>query len=359
MFLLYFLPFFLSFIISAFLTWLLIGISKKLNFSFKKDSLRAWDKKISRLGGIAIIFSFAIAIIINPDLVFSLQLIGFLFGAALILAFGIFDDFFSLSPPKQFLFQVLLSLIIIFSGVKIDYLANPLGGAIRLDGLMVSIGSASFSVWGSAFIIFWIVFLINSLNWADGLDGLLAGVGAIGAISLFFLSVSSLVNQPPLGIISIVFLGAILGFAIFNFYPAKIFMGTSGAVFVGFSLAVISIYSGAKLATLILVLSVPILDALWVIIKRFRSGKSIFLGDYSHLHYRLLDLGFSARQIVLFYYFISAFFAFLAFQINSFGKIIVFSVFAAVMAIILAGVSVISDKKIGRNEKDKELFEPK
>lgn len=340
-------PFIISFILSFGLTWLLIRISKKINFPFKKDSLRAWDKKISRLGGAAIIFSFIITIIFNPDLVFSPQLFGFLAGAALILGFGVFDDFFSLSPSKQFLFQILISLIIIFSGVKIDYLANPLGGAIRLDGLILSIGSASFSVWGSAFIIFWIIFLINSLNWADGLDGLLGGIGSIGAASLFLLSISPLVDQPPLGIISFIFLGAILGFMPFNFYPAKIFMGTSGSVFIGFALAVISIYSGAKLATLVLVLSVPILDALWVVIERFRSGKSIFLGDYSHLHYRLLALGFSTRQIVLFYYFISAFFAFLAFQINSFGKIVVFSVFAVFMTVILAAVSVISGKKAG------------
>lgn len=343
---LYLIPFIISFTISAFLSWLLIRISKKFNFSFKNSLANNQDIKISRLGGVAIILSFVPVIIFNPDLVFSGQLVGFLLGAAMILVFGIIDDFFSLRPSRQLLFQILISLIIIFSGVKIDYLANPLAGAaIRLDNWVIPFAGASYSVLGSAFMIFWIVFLINSLNWADGLDGLLGGIGAIGAISLFFLSISPLVNQPPLGIISIIFLGAILGFLFFNFYPAKIFMGTSGSVFIGFALAVISIYSGAKLATLILVLSVPILDALWVIIERFRSGKSIFLGDYSHLHYRLLDLGFSTRQIVWFYYFISAFFAFLAFQINSFGKVAVFSVFAIFMIGILAGASFVSVKR--------------
>lgn len=347
MFSLYVIPFISSFILSVFLTWLLIIVSKKFNFSFKNSSARKQDMNKSRLGGVGIISSFIIAIIINPNLIFSTHLLGFLFGSFLILFFGVFDDFFSLRPSKQFLFQIFISLIIIFSGVKIDYLANPFGGAFRLDGLMISIGSADYSVWGSIFIIFWIIFLINSLNWADGLDGLLGGIGSIGAISLFLLSISPLVNQPPLGIISMIFLGAILGFMAFNWYPSKIFMGTSGSVFIGFALAVISIYSGAKLATLVLVLSIPILDALWVITERFRSGKSIFLGDYSHLHYRLLDLGFSTRQIVMLYYFISAFFAFLAFQINSFGKIVVFSIFAVFMVSVLAGVSMISGKQTG------------
>lgn len=344
---LYLAPFVLSFVLSAFLTWLLIRVSKKFNLSFKCSLTNDQNKKKSRLGGIAIISSFVLVIIFDPNLVSSAHLLGFLFGSVLILFFGIFDDFFSLKPSKQLLFQVLLSLAIIYSGVKIDYLVNPFGGAFRLDGLMISIGSADYSVWGSIFIIFWIIFLINSLNWADGLDGLLGGIGSIGAISLFLLSISPLVNQPPLGIISIIFLGAILGFMAFNWYPSKIFMGTSGSVFIGFALAVISIYSGAKLATLLLVLSIPILDALWVIIERFRSGKSIFLGDYSHLHYRLLDLGFSTRQIVMLYYFISAFFAFLAFQINSFGKIVVFSIFAVFMVSVLAGVSMISGKQTG------------
>ncbi len=344
---LYFTPFILSFIISAFLTWLLIRLSKKFGFSFQNSLALAQNKKISRLGGVAIISSFILAIIFNSDLVFSGHLFGFLFGSALILVFGVADDFFPVRPSRQLLFQILISSVIIASGVKIDYLANPLGGAIRLDGLMLSLGNMSFSVWGSIFVVCWIIFLINSLNWADGLDGLLGGIGAIGALSLFFLSISPLINQPPLGIISIIFLGSILGFMAFNFYPAKIFMGTSGSMFVGFALAVISIYSGAKLATLVLVLSVPILDALWVIIERWRHKRSIFLGDHSHLHYRLLDLGFSTRQIVLFYYFVSAFFAFLAFQINSFGKIVVFSVFAVFMAGVLAGASVITGRKPG------------
>lgn len=343
---LYVLPFIVSFLISICFTWVLIGISKRFNLSFKNSLSRVQSEKKSRLGGVAIIFSFVVAILFNSHLVFSEHLFGLLLGAALIMFFGVLDDFFSFNPRKQFLFQFFISLIIIISGVKIDYLANPLGGDIRLDTIILSVGNIDYSILGSIFIIFWIIFLINSLNWADGLDGLLGGIGAIGAFSLFFLSISPLVNQPPLGIISIIFLGAILGFAVFNFYPAKIFMGTSGSVFIGFALAVISIYSGAKLATLVLILSVPILDALWVIIERFHKGKSIFAGDYSHLHYRLLDLGFSTNQIILFYYFISSFFAFLAFKINSFGKIIVFSVFSVFMILVLAGISIITNKKI-------------
>lgn len=331
MFLLYAIPFISGFIFSLFLTLALIRISKKFKLIFSKAN-------ISRLGGAAVILSFALAIIFNGDLVFTKHLLGFLAGAALILLVGLADDFFNLSPAKQLFFQFLISLSVVLSGIRVDYLVNPLGGVMRLDSFMIW----GYPFLGSIFIIFLIIFLMNVLNWADGLDGLAGGVGAIGAVSLFFLSISLVVNQPPLGIISIAFLGSLLGFLIFNFYPAKIFMGTSGSMFIGFALAVISIFSGAKLATLVLVLSVPILDALWVMLQRIKNNKSIFKGDRSHLHYRLLVLGFSERQIIVFYYIISAVFGIIALNINGLGKVVAFLIFAIMISSILMAVSLIS-----------------
>lgn len=353
MLLLYALPFISGFIFSLFLTLALIWISGKFKLIFRsRSSLFAAKRsmlgyqggasdpahirkaKISRLGGVAIILSFALTIIFNGNLVLTNHLLGFLAGAVLIMFAGTTDDFFNLSPAKQLLFQLLISLSVILSGIQVDYLANPLGGVIRLDSFMVW----GYPLIGSVFVIFWIIFLMNVLNWTDGLDGLAGGTGVIGAASLFFLSISPVVNQPPLGIISIAFLGSILGFLIFNFYPAKIFMGTSGSMFIGFALGVISIFSGAKLATLALVLSVPILDALWVIVLRFKNKKSIFEADQSHLHYQLLNLGFSTRQITAFYYIIAAVFGFIAVNMGGLGKIITFGLFSVIMAVILTGI---------------------
>jgi len=339
MFLLYAFPLISGFILSLLLTLALIRISEKFKLVFR-------GANISRLGGVAIILSFVLAVIFNGNLAFTNHLLGFLVGAALILFVGIADDFFNLSPAKQLFFQLLASLVVVLSGIRVDYLANPLGGVIRLDSLMVW----TYPLVGSVFIIFWIVFLMNVLNWTDGLDGLAGGTGAIGAASLFFLSISSMVNQPPLGIISIIFLGAILGFLIFNFPPAKIFMGTSGSMFIGFALAVISIFSGAKLATLALVLSVPILDALWVVVQRIKNKKSIFRGDLSHLHYQLLDLGFSTRQIVIFYYIIAAVFGFIAVNMGGWGKIITFALFSVIMAGILTGISLLPERHLSREK---------
>jgi UDP-GlcNAc:undecaprenyl-phosphate/decaprenyl-phosphate GlcNAc-1-phosphate transferase len=343
MFSLYVFPFISGFIFSLFLTLALIWASKKFKLIFMPQSVSVEANRnslrpnVSRLGGSAIILSFALAIIFNGNLAFTNHLLGFLAGAALILFVGVADDFFNLSPTKQLLFQFLISLSVVLSGIRVDYLANPLGGVTRLDIFMIW----GYPLAGSVFIIVWIIFLMNVLNWADGLDGLAGGIGAIGAISLFFLSISTIVNQPPLGIISIAFLGSVLGFLLLNFPPAKIFMGTSGSMFIGFALGVISIFSGAKLATLALVLSVPILDALWVIVQRIKNKKSIFKGDRSHLHHRLLSVGFSERQITVFYYIIAAIFGLTALSIGGLGKLIVFAFFSIIMAVILISISLL------------------
>lgn len=339
--LIYSIPFLQSFILSLILTWVLLKASVKFKVFFKCNAPQIYKDNIFRLGGMAIILSFASVIILDKNLVLTGHLFGFLFGAGLVLVIGTIDDFFNIKPRYQLFAQFFIALSVVLSGIRVDYLANPLGGVIRLDGDMVF----GFPLAGSVFIIFWIIILINVLNWSDGIDGLAGGVGAIGASALFFLSIAPLVNQPPLGIISIIFLGSLLGFLIFNFYPAKIFMGTSGAMFTGFALGVISIFSGAKLATLALVLSVPILDAAWVIIHRIQSGKSIFKGDYSHLHYRLRDLGFSVRQIVIFYYAISAVFGFVALNAGGFGKAITFGIFAVIMIVVLTAISSLPQRK--------------
>lgn len=334
----YFTPFIISFIISIILAWLLIKLSNRLKFLFPalehelrgKNISRRSGKNISRFGGAAIIVSFLSAIFLSGNLDFDNLKWGMVISSVIILFFGFIDDIKNLSWKKQILAQIAVALIMIYSGLQVDYIANPFGGAeFRLDGAAYSAFGNQYSVLGAIFILFLIVGFMNIANWLDGLDGLAGGVGLIGFLTLFFLSISNLVNQPPLGIISISIAGAILGFLLYNSYPAKIFMGTSGAMFIGFSLAVISIFSGAKLATLALVLAIPILDALWVVVRRIRNNKSIFQGDKMHLHYRLLELGFSEKRIVIFYCAVSALFGFVALKLNGLGKIATFIILAA------------------------------
>jgi UDP-GlcNAc:undecaprenyl-phosphate GlcNAc-1-phosphate transferase len=209
-------------------------------------------------------------------------------------------------------------------GVRLDYISNPFGGIFLFHNY------GGFIV-GIIVVVIWTVLLINSMNWIDGIDGISSGISLIGGATIFFLSLRPEVNQPPIGIISTVFMGGLLAFLLFNFHPAKIIAGTSGSMFMGFVLAVLAIFSGEKIATTLLVLAVPIVDALWVIGERFQSKKSIFSADRRHLHYRLLELGWSPKKICIFYYAITAFIAVLALNTRAAGKTITFVLFGVIM----------------------------
>jgi UDP-GlcNAc:undecaprenyl-phosphate GlcNAc-1-phosphate transferase len=181
------------------------------------------------------------------------------------------------------------------------------------------------------FAIIWIVLMINSMNWIDGVDGLSGGVTFIGALTIFFLSLRPEVNQPPVAIIAMALAGAVLGFLVFNFYPSKILAGTSGAMFMGFILAALAIFAGTKIATALLVMAIPIIDAAWVVGERIKSGKSIFKSDDRHLHYKLLDLGWTQRRITLFFCLITICISLIAINTRAIGKIVTMALVVAVM----------------------------
>jgi len=313
------------------------GDKYKLYDKIKKEKIHR--KNIARFGGVAIIISFLTAVFLSGDLQFDNLKWGIVASSLLILFFGIFDDLKNLSWKKQLLGQIAVVAIMIYAGLSVDYIANPFGGnEFRLDQLQYSIFNIQYSVLSSLFILFWIIGFMNVMNWLDGLDGLAGGVGFIGAITLFFLSISHLVNQPPLGIISIALTGAVLGFLFFNFHPAKIFMGTSGSMFLGFTLAVIAIFSGGKIATALLVMGFPILDAVWVTARRIKNKKSPFQGDKSHFHYRLLELGWSQKKAVLFVYLICLMFGISALVFQSVGKVLALVVLFILMVMVVFGV---------------------
>jgi hypothetical protein len=150
--------------------------------------------------------------------------------------------------------------------------------------------------------VFWIVGMINSINWIDGLDGLSTGVALIASVTLGILSLTTQVSQPLIAVLCFALAGALLGFLRWNFHPARIFSGTTGVQFVGYTLAVLSILGSAKVAVALLVLGVPIIDTFWIIVGRLSQRRSPFTPDRSHIHHRLLDLGLSHRNTVLFIY---------------------------------------------------------
>ncbi|MEI8344264.1 MAG: MraY family glycosyltransferase [Candidatus Moraniibacteriota bacterium] len=315
-------PLLLAFCLASFFLIVIIKLFKNKKIFTKNDrnSLRHIHQAgVSRFGGIALILAFLITLLLDKNLVISNQLLGVFVASLAILVIGIFDDIWQLSWEKQLFFQAGVALFVFWVGIRLEYVTNPFGG--------IFLFANSFGyILNLILVVSWILLIINAMNWADGIDGVSGGISAIGALAIFFVSLRPEVNQPPIAIIAVALLGSIFAFIIFNFNPAKILAGTSGSVFMGFILAILALFAGAKIATTLLVLAVPIIDALWVIIGRLRVGGSIFKADQRHLHYRLRQLGWSQRKICIFYWFITAFIAVAALNFGAMGKVFVFLV---------------------------------
>ncbi len=213
-------------------------------------------------------------------------------GGALAALIGAIDDVFDLRARWQFLGQIGLAVFAVVLGIGVVVVSNPVG-----PGLIVF--AKPFAV---AFTLVWIVGMLNSMNFIDGLDGLSTGIALIAALTLGVLSLTAVVNQPYVAVLCVALAGALLGFLRFNFHPATIFQGTAGVMFMGYTLAILSILGSAKVVVALLVLGVPIIDTFWVIVRRLLAGRSPFTPDRGHIHHRLLDLGLSHRGTVLLIY---------------------------------------------------------
>jgi UDP-GlcNAc:undecaprenyl-phosphate GlcNAc-1-phosphate transferase len=220
------------------------------------------------------------------------DLLGLLLGGALAAAFGVIDDALDLRARWQFGGQFGLALFAIFCGFVVDFINNPFGpGIVHFAG-----------PFALGFTVLWIAGMINSINFIDGLDGLSSGIGLIAALTLGIISLTTQVGQSFVAVLCFALAGSLLGFLRWNFHPASIFVGTSGVMFIGYTLALLSILGTAKVAVAMLVLGVPIIDAFWIIVRRLAQGRSPFSPDRGHLHHRLLDIGLSHRQTVLLIY---------------------------------------------------------
>ena len=261
-------------------------------------------RPIPRSGGLAVAASFLVVagtfLVINdqanlipvPPALRPLDVAALLLGGAVAAGLGAMDDLFNLRARWQFVGQFALAAGAIVLGIGIDVVNNPFApGVVRFPGI-IAVG----------FTIFWIMGMINSINWIDGLDGLSSGVSIIAAVTLGLISLSTRVNQPLIAVLCFILAGSLLGFLRWNFHPARIFTGTSGVMFVGYTLAVLSILGTAKVAVALLVLGVPIIDTFWIIVRRISQRRSPFTPDRQHIHHRLLDLGLSHRQTVLLIY---------------------------------------------------------
>lgn len=303
----------LSALISFSLTPLTIYLAGK--FGFVDDSrvrphpAHTHSGVIPRAGGIPLFLG--IFLPLSFLIGFNQQIIA-IFSAALILVMvGLWDDIKDRSPYVRFIINCVAALLVIMAGVNITYITNPLGGIIRFDTFLISIdlfGKHSIPVWSSLLTIIWIVWTTNIIGWSGGVDGQLPGFVSISAIIIGLLSLRYLgdPNQYYVTVLSFLTAGSFLGFLPWNFFPQKIMPGYGGKTLAGFMLAILSILSFSKLGTALLVLAVPMTDAVFIFTKRILSGKSPVKASTGHLHHHLLSLGWDKRKIALFYWCISA-----------------------------------------------------
>ncbi|HEX8973913.1 MAG TPA: MraY family glycosyltransferase [Patescibacteria group bacterium] len=322
-------PLAISFIAASILLIAAVLFNRKKTFSETRSSSRHIHiPGTSRFGGVAIILSFLIALIFDGRLVLDSPLIGIFFASILILLFGVFDDIRQLSWQTQLMLQVIAVLPVFLFGIHLQYVSNPFGGVFLLSGSFLN-------VLGFVLAFLWIMLLMNAMNWVDGVDGVSGGISLIASVAIFILSQRPEVNQPPIGIICMALIGTLAAFLLFNLHPSKILAGSSGAMFMGFILAILAFFAGAKIATTLLVMSVPIIDALWVIWRRWRDKVSIFSADRRHLHFSLLELGWSEFAIALLYWGLTALIAVVALSTKAQGKIVAFTLVLLLMTSFL------------------------
>lgn len=326
----YIIPFLAAFALTFIQMPFTIKLAKKEGFlDVPKDERRVHKEPIPVGGGIAMVISVTILTLyylpINKSLTMTLL-------ASLVIALsGLYDDKKDLSPKLKFLFQILAGVLLILGGMKIEFVTNPFDSH---DALLI------LNILSIPVTIFWVCGITNTINLIDGLDGLASGVSMICAISMFFITYK--MGRYEVSMVCALVAGACLGFLPFNFNPAKIFMGDTGALYLGFMLSYISISGFLKQAAIlmifvpVLILGVPVFDTAFAMVRRKLSGKSMVEADKGHLHHRLLKMGLNQRQTVVILYSISAIFGVLANLISRFHSSIALVISLGVLLIIIA-----------------------
>lgn len=286
---------FISYLIGVFIVPVVIEFSQKEGLVDLPNERKIHKTPISRLGGVAIwssaMLTFLVLVLLSYYPYGSL-LSGILLGGSLMFLLGLVDDVYNLNAKFKLFIQLTVATIVYLLGVQIDTIFNPFGGEpLRL-------GILSYPI-----TILWIAGISNAVNFIDGVDGLAGSVITVSSITLALIAAAMSPNPSVTALIAFILAGSMLAFLTYNFNPAKIFMGDSGALFAGFLLASLSITGVMKTATLAIflpfvVLAVPIMDITFSSLRRILKGTSPFVADAEHIHHKLLKAGFSQNNTV-------------------------------------------------------------
>jgi len=295
---------------------------------------------IPRAGGLSIYLGIVGSILYFVPI--ESHVMGIIASLTILLIMGLLDDKLkNFSPYLRMIIQFIAAAIVVGSGVGVIFVTNPFGGILHLDQFIIPFeffGPHSIIVIADLLALIWIVALMNIINWSKGVDGQMPGIVTVAALTIAIiaikLGIQGDINQINLAIIALITAASAVGFLCFNWHPAKILPGFSGSTILGFMIAVLSILSSAKFATAALVLLIPITDAIYTAWRRILTGHSPVWADRGHLHHKLLDLGWSHRQISVFYIVTGIFMGILAINLDSLGKLLT----AAIIGTISLGV---------------------
>ncbi len=271
----------------------------KKGYYDQPNERKVHTKPVPRLGGTAIwictVLAFIIITLINREYPGGNCLSGIIIGGSLMFLLGLVDDLYDLPPGPKLFIQIGAALIAFLLGVKIEIISNPFGEPIVLGLLSLPL------------TLIWLVGITNAVNFIDGIDGLAGGIVTIIAVTLGVVAIFT--NQPASALIAALLAGSMMGFLLFNFYPARIFMGDSGALFSGFVLAGLSVTGVIKSVAVsvllpVLIFSVPLIDMSFSVTRRLMRGKNPLKADGDHIHHKLLKVGLSQNRAVAVLYLI-------------------------------------------------------
>lgn len=326
--------FLIALIVALAATPAVIVLADKTGAMDAPDARKVHKGPMPRIGGLAIYCGFMVSVLLMlnfgelaPEI--ANGVIGLLLGGTLIVLIGLIDDYKNLPAKVKLLGQIVAACVVVYFDVRIDFITDPFGDYLYLEYL------------AAPATVFWIVGLTNTVNLIDGLDGLAAGVSTIASITIMLVALQE--NVTLVALFTAALAGAAIGFLRYNFNPARIFMGDTGSMFLGFILAGVSVIGAVKstatiaLIVPILALGLPIMDTTFAIIRRYRGGVPIFKPDKGHLHHRLLDLGFSQKQAVLLMYVISALLGLSAVALNEVSGYMAIVIVVCVLLVVFLG----------------------
>ncbi len=355
------LTFFVAFVIAVATVPLVMRLARHIGAVDRPDGVRKLhDRETPLLGGVAVFAGIVTALVVAvaygwlPSVHIEVKhVVGIVIAMTLLLVGGIWDDIRRLRPAAQIVWPIAAVLVIIASGIGIATVTNPFGGIIHLDPYRFTVLwfdglPYRITLLSDVFTMVWLLTMTYTTKLLDGLDGLVAGIAVIGGLVIAAVSFLGDVGQPDTALLALAVAGAFAGVLVFNFHPARIFLGESGSLLAGFLLGTLAIISGGKIATTLLVLGLPLFDATFVVLRRVVvERKSPFSGDRLHLHFRLLDWGFSERQAVLIFYFVATLFGTSTLFLHGSQKIVALGMVMSLVAFSVAAWTV----TVGRRKK--------